>query len=641
MHNKIYELTKLIDEDFAQNIYSDKNRVELACEINSLISENSIVLAQVNPSSGNVKYNALKAKKWIELAEHIGAQAIVFPELYLVGAPIGDYILKFPIIVKECLEWLEILAKFTKNTKVLIGFVESDNNKNMEIYYNSVAVLFDGKIEKIIRKEVLNNIAENNENRYFSSFPSNYENRIISINKKNALILIGDEDIYLDKILKNNTKPDLIINCCAKISRCGKEYYISDKFSKLAKNYSVPYIMVNQVGSSDCLSYDGASRVYYKNGNLTYRANSFNEQFFIADPFNCNGKIYPLPKGSEMPFPQKFSINYEYDLDRTYQSIVQSIRDYFRKNGFERACLGLSGGLDSTICAVLLADALGKENIVGVSMPSQITSSESKNDAKTLAYNLGINYIEMPIKEMFNTTREIFDGIFYKIKNWQNVRYKQSYTNDNIQARTRATILWGISNEFEKCLPIATSDKSEAYMGYATINGDMSGGYAPIADVTKTKLFALADWLNKNRLQKNVIPQSIINKRPGAELAINPNTGKPLLAEEALMPYEFLDEVIWRVENLHQSINDMLNDDFLYEKQNKISIEQKQEWLQKFFRRMTTSIYKSFIMPPFPIIDRYSINKFEYKQAITTTGINFQKTNPEEKLQIFNTLSEV
>jgi NH3-dependent NAD+ synthetase len=173
-------------------------------------------------------------------------------------------------------------------------------------------------------------------------------------------------------------------------------------------------------------------------------------------------------------------------------------------------------------------------------------------------------------------------------------------------------------------------------MGYATINGDMSGGFAPIADVTKTKLFALAKWLNKNREIKNAIPQSIIEKRPGAELAINPKTGKPLLAEEALMPYEFLDEVIWRVENLHQTINDMLDVEFVYERENSLSKEQKTDWLEKFFRRMSYSQYKWTIMAPAPIVDAHSINKAEYSQPIIASGIDYKKTSIEYKKQILN-----
>ena len=190
--------------------------------------------------------------------------------------------------------------------------------------------------------------------------------------------------------------------------------------------------------------------------------------------------------------------------------------------------------------------------------------------------------------------------------------------------------LWGISNEFASCIPIATSDKSELYMGYATINGDMSGGFAPIADVPKTKLFAFARWLNSNREDKNAIPEAVILKKPGAELAIDPKTGKTLNAEDALMPYEFLDEIIWRIENKNESYYDLLQAEFIYEKKNKISKEQKIEWLDKFYRRMSTALYKWSILPPSVIVESRSINKSDYKQPITSSKINYKGVNEEE-----------
>ena len=318
-------------------------------------------------------------------------------------------------------------------------------------------------------------------------------------------------------------------------------------------------------------------------------------------------------------------------MERTYKTLIQGIKDYFGKSGFKRAVLGLSGGLDSTVCAVLLADALGKENVLGISMPSKITSDLSKNDAQILAQNLGIKFSQAPIKEMFETTNNSLQKLFGEIeKNWEG-RYEKSYTPDNIQARSRAMFLWGISNEFASCLPIATSDKSEAYMGYATINGDMSGGYAPIADITKTKLFALAKWMNENRPEKNAIPQSVIEKRPGAELAIDPKTGKPLIAEDALMPYEFLDEIIWRIENKKENYENMLTSEFLYEKTHSVTPEQKKEWLNKFYRRMASALYKKSIMPPYVIVDSPLYN---FKQPITSkiNYNNISQENIREKL---------
>jgi NAD+ synthetase len=332
----------------------------------------------------------------------------------------------------------------------------------------------------------------------------------------------------------------------------------------------------------------------------------------------------------------EFSLDYEPDLERTYKTIVQGIRDYFNKTGFKRAVLGLSGGLDSTVCAVLLADALGKENVFGVSMPSKITTDTSKSDAEQLAKNLGIGFAVAPIKDMVETTSSGLDELFNKVEDSWNCRYKQSYTLDNIQARSRAVILWGISNEFESCLPIATSDKSEAYMGYATINGDMSGGFAPIADVKKTKLFALARWLNKNREEKDVIPESVILKRPGAELAIDPNTGKPLCAEDALMPYEFMDEVIWRIENKKEHYNDLINAEFLYEKMHELPREQKALWLDKFYRRMASAMYKWSIMAPSVSVDKRYIGSSEYRQPITSSHLDYKGKSEEEIARCLN-----
>ena len=654
MEEKIYTLTDKIDKDLEQKKLTEQEKIKLSEELKKLLPQDSIVLAQANPTSGDVKGNALKAMDWIKWAQKLDVSAIVFPELFLIGYPIGDFIDKFPVIVEENIEWLNALAlKVTGKTKVIIGFVEFNKNTQGKKYFNSVAVLCEGKIERIIRKSLLPNYAEFNDYRHFEPSEIDSKNRITKINHKNAGIIVcedgwNDYDFFEKNLYAQDPvqtvveeqHPDFLINCSSSVTRAKKEQLKHNMLSFAAKKHKTPIIYVNQVGSNDSLSFEGASRVYNADGELIAMAKSYQEQFFIVSPTQ-GGKIYPLPNGLEKTLNSQkaFTLDHEPDLERTYLTIVQSIRDYFKKTGFKRAVLGLSGGLDSTVSAVLLADALGKENVFGISMPSKITSSESKNDAKELAQNLGINFTEISIKDMFDSTRSKFDEVFSEIEQKWDCRYKESFTNDNIQARSRALILWGVANEFGSCLPIATSDKSELYMGYATINGDMSGGFAPLADVSKTKLFALAKWMNKNREIKNAIPESIIAKRPGAELAINPKTGKPLLAEEALMPYEFLDEVIWRVENLQQSIGDMLEVEFLHEKHLKEQGEPldkavKLEWLQKFFRRMSTSLYKWTIMPPSPIVDARSINKAEYVQPIISAKINYHKTSFEEKLTL-------
>lgn len=653
MNENIYALTDKIDNDLINGLLNDIEKQSLANEIKQLLPDDAIALAQINPTSGNVKNNALKAFEWIKWAQRLELDAIIFPEMYLIGYPIGDFIDRFPVVVEENIEWLNALAsKITGKTKVIMGFVEFNKTKYGKKYFNSIAVISDGKIESVIRKTLLPNYAEFNDYRHFEPAAVDSLNRITSIGKNKAGIIVCedgwndfdffDKNLYsidpVETVIKEQ-HPNYLINCSSSITRAKKEQLKHNMLSFAAKKHATPIIYVNQVGSNECLSFEGASRVYDKEGKLAAMAKSYAEQFFIVSP-SKGGKIYPLPDGLEKTLNSQkaFTLDHEPDLERTYLTIVQTIRDYFKKTGFKRAVLGLSGGLDSTVSAVLLADAIGAKNVFGISMPSKITSAESKNDARELAQNLGINFAEISIKDMYDSTRAKFDEVFESVENVWDCRYKECFTNDNIQARSRALILWGVANEFQSCLPIATSDKSELYMGYATINGDMSGGFAPLADVSKTKLFALAKWLNKHRAQKNAIPEAIIAKRPGAELAINPKTGKPLLAEEALMPYEFLDEVIWRVENLQQTIGDMMQAEFLHEKHlkeqgNPLSREQKLEWLKKFFRRMSTALYKWSIMPPSPIVDARSINKVEYRHPIIASGINYHKTTYDEKLE--------
>ena len=562
-----------------------------------------IGLTQINSAAGDFEYNAKKIAECIKYAEILNLDMVVFPEFALSGYSFSDMFKRHKFLLSEVKKWLNGLAKITKNTYALVCF--EDNNGS------SAGLLQNGKVIKVITGS-----------------------DCVTVNGKKYGITIGDNEYQ---------KSDVLINCTAIPSRKGSYQMTAEKLLSAAKKYKTPIIHVNSVGAVDNFSFEGASTCVNADGEVFARAKSFEEDFIVVNPKTGYGEIITVPNGmiyrndiSTSSFTLSFTPDYEDDLERTYKTIIQGIRDYFSKCGLKRAVLGLSGGLDSTVCAVLLADALGKENVVGVSMPSKLTSDTSKSDAKQLAGNLGIHFAECSIKPMFDKTTECLEPLFSDVEKVWADRYKKSFTPDNIQARTRASYIWNLSNEFPSCIPIATSDKSEAYMGYATINGDMSGGFAPIADVTKTKLFALAKWLNKNREQKNAIPESVILKKPGAELAIDPKTGKTLNAEDALMPYEFLDEVIWRIENKNESYSDMLNSDFYYEKKNNISKEQKAEWLDKFFRRMSGALYKWSISAPSVIVDSHSINKAEYYQPITSGRVNYKGSTAEEIDSILN-----
>lgn len=623
-------------------------------------------LAQINPIVGDLEYNAKKIVKYIKYAESINLDMVIFPELALMGYPIMDTIERHPFIVEENIKWLNAIAEVTKNTAAIVGFVEPRKQfAEGKRYYNSVAILRNGRIEGIVRKSLLPNYSEFNDYRYmepspvagiqppktlcdFSSDRVAESNMVYELNGIKYGISIC-EDLWNNKDFfdKNLYEKDpiselkkagaeVIINCSASPTRARKEQLKHNMLAFTAFSQKLPLVYVNQVGAIDNISFEGASRGVNKYGDLFARAKSFEEDFIIVNPLKSQGEIEPITKGLEKSLNEQkvFTLEYESDLERTYKTIIQGIRDYFSKCGLKRAVLGLSGGLDSSVCAVLLADALGKDNVFGVSMPSKLTSDESKSDARVLAKNLGIHFAEISIKPMVDTTTECLNGLFKDIElKWKD-RYKKSFTPDNIQARSRAIYLWGISNEFPSCIPIATSDKSELYMGYATINGDMSGGFAPIADVPKTKLFAFARWLNNNRAEKDAIPESVILKKPGAELAIDPKTGKTLNAEDALMPYEFLDEIIWRIENKNESYNDLLNTEFVYENKNPISSELKQEWVNKFYSRMSRALYKWSILPPSVIVESKSINKADYNQPVTSCRINYKGHNEEEIQQI-------
>ncbi len=582
-----------------------------------------IVLAQIDPIAANIAYNAKLIKENIIKAKEINADLIVFPELALLGYPFGDIFTRHVSLIKHQLKELEEIKNLTEGITALVGYVEPHNEKNKKPYYNSVAILQNGKHIDNARKILLPNYSEFNDYRYFESADKTADLFEIKGQKFGLIVCedsFNDKDFFGSPIYKRDPVeeiakkgPDTILNCSYSPSRTRKEKLKHNLFSSLAKKYSVNYVYVNQAGYGDNLSFEGASRIYNPKGELTVRGKYFEEDFIVTEDYK--GIINELPLELEKSFGEikRFNLDYESDLDRTYKSIVCAIKGYFKKTGFKKAVLGLSGGLDSSVCAVLLADALGPENVLGVSMPTKITSQESKNDAKILADNLGINFIESPISQEVSLIKEDLTNVFGKI---DMDKFEKSTTIENVQARLRATTLWSIANEVKGMLPIATSDKSELYIGYATINGDMSGGFAPIADVTKTKLFALADFLNAHREKKNAIPKEILAKPPGAELKLSNDKTRTVTAEEENMPYEFLDEIIWLTENLNYGYEELIKHDFLYEETNPISFEQKDEWIKKFFDKVQKAIFKWHILPPSIVVDSKSINLVEYRHPI-------------------------
>lgn len=528
--------------------------------------DNTIYISQIDTKLGAIEDNFEKVKKNLSKIKDNGL--VIFQQSCLIGYPLFRMLEDYPVLIKKEKEYLKKLESLTKNP-MIIGASDGTyfiHNKKLEKINSNIKI--NGKIFKVISKNELD-----------------FQNTKF------------DDDF------------DILILLISSISRAGSEFYKNEILSSLSKKIKKPIIYINQAGSTDSLSYDGGSRVYNEKGEIFACADFFSEDLMKVDLENIkNNRISELQEKFNQD-KKDFSLDYSWDIERTYLSTIQTLKCYFKKNGFTKAVLGLSGGLDSSVCAALLAAALGGENVIGISMPSKISSKESVSDAQKLASNLGIHFEIIPIKDMVDCGLSAIDKAKFNIN-----KYEKSYTKDNIQARSRATILWGISNKYMGAIPIATCDKSEDYMGYSTVNGDMSGGFSPIGDITKTKAFSLARFINRNG---EIIPSEIILKKPTAELEFDDKKGKFLYAEEALMPYEFLDEVIWYFENFHLNITELMKIEFAYEQKNKITSSQKTEWLQKFFKRIQGALYKWSITPSFPITDKHSLTSLDGHHPIT------------------------
>jgi NAD+ synthase (glutamine-hydrolysing) len=626
---------------------------------------------QFNPIVGAVARNAKLIKKAILLADAIGLDLLVLPEMALMGYPLKDLIIRFPHLVDQGVEALHDLALATYHTRVILGFVEPRKLSLTEgealigkPYYISAAVLGNRKIQGVVRKSYLPTYQDYDDARTIepASQPGIYrpawvkqrypyandtlENGLLTIHGFNVGITIC-EDLWNQAnfntthytnpaecpILAYLSQPELDwhINVSASVSRAGKEAQKQTMLQAIVEQTQRPLLYVNAVGGQDECIFDGASRLFSEAGDLLGRCKAFAQQLTIfqltKETDSAWNQVNSLPAGMEKSlYPTavsadcSFSSTQTEDLARTYQALILGIQDYFKKTGFTKAVLGLSGGLDSAVTAVLLANALGAENVFGFSFPSQLTPQTNQSDAEKLAKNLGIGFDTCAIATI---TQEFLTPLETTIAKaveplWGNAS-QQSFAKDNVQAMSRATMLRLVSNNYN-ALPIATSDKSELYMGYATINGDLSGALAPLGDVCKTKLRLLATWLNDNGKTKNAMPRSIIERPSGADLAVNPQTGALLTAEEALMPYVFLDEIIWRIEVLQQPFEDQLIAVFEYEQAHPLSYDEKRAWLEKFFQRMQFAVFKWQISPPILIVDGYgSLAKTAYRHPILAT----------------------
>ena len=479
----------------------------------------SIALAQVNPIVGDLEGNSALIKNFTKKAHELGASLVVFPEMVLTGYPIEDLSLRksFQDASKIALEKLatDLKNQGLADIYLIVGYLDATGEKNTlgvpaGSPENAAAIIHNGQVIKKYVKHHLPNYGVFDEYRYF--VPGE-ESCSIDIDG-NKISLAICEDIWQDggpitEISKQNT--DLLIVINGSPFEHGKDDVRLQLLQKRVKQINAPIAYVNMVGGQDELVFDGDSIVVNKDGNIAARASQFVEELIIFE-FDKNNEI----KSSVVR-------NRSDDLEEVYQALVVGLRDYVLKNNMESVVLGLSGGIDSALVAAIAVDALGGENVYGVSMPSQYSSEHSKNDAKELAKNLNMNYRTVEIKPFFDS--------------FQNSLHLTKLAEENLQARLRGITLMGISNQ-EGHLVLATGNKSELAVGYSTIYGDAVGGFAPIKDVPKTLVWELAKWRNKQTTNP-FIPESSITKAPSAEL----RPGQ--FDTDSLPDYEKLDPLIF------------------------------------------------------------------------------------------------
>ena len=451
-----------------------------------------ISLCQINPTVGAIDRNVDLIMKWYQKAVAAGSELTVFPELALVGYPPQDLLLRRRFLDKAEMALKSIAEKTT--VPMIIGNPLRENGE----LYNCAFVCSNGEITGHYKKRLLPTYDVFDEDRYFTSGESM---EVIEVRFGDSLVKIGmqicedlwDEDYAcnLAKLLKEKGA-EYIVNISASPYRVGRLADRSKLIVSKVTETALPFFYCNIVGAQDELIFDGQSLAYDGKGNLIGQGSAFEEDIVLVDLEN----------------PAPIQLKTSGREQKIYNALVLGVRDYFRKTGYKKAVLGLSGGIDSSLTGCIAVDALGPNNVHGVSMPSRYSSDHSRNDAKTLAKNLGIDYrtisIESIIGEFDESLEESFNGT------------EPGVAEENIQARVRGSLLMALSNKFN-WLVLSTGNKTELAMGYCTLYGDMNGGLAVISDLSKTDVYALSRWVNEEAGSER-IPVNSIEKPPSAEL---------------------------------------------------------------------------------------------------------------------------
>ncbi|HOP85006.1 MAG TPA: NAD+ synthase [Syntrophorhabdaceae bacterium] len=499
-----------------------------------------IAIGQINLIVGDLEGNYKKIKENIEMAKSLDVDIIAFPELAITGCPPEDLLLKTKFI-DDNLKFLNKLAMDVYDIVAVVGFVDKRDGR----IFNAASIIYNGNIKGVFHKMFLTNQGVFDERRYFTpgtkTYVANYAGLLFGVNIS--------EDIWHRNgpvAIQAASGATLIINISASPYYVGKINLREKVISRASQENSVFVVYANLVGGQDEIIYDGQSFVMDKKGKIIAKAMAFKEDLLIVDLLEeeliqieseKDGKTKKRVTGhidisSEIKNKKKIKL---IELERhyisteeeeVYNALILGLSDYTKKNGFKKVVLGISGGIDSALVATIAVDALGRENVTGLFMPSRFTSDESLRDAVELASNLHINLIKVPIDEIYESYLRTLEPFFKGLK--------MDITEENIQARIRGNILMAFSNKFG-WLVLTTGNKSEMSVGYATLYGDMAGGFAVLKDVPKTMVYKLGTYRNSI---SPVIPENIMKKEPTAELRPNQKD------TDTLPPYEKLDPII-------------------------------------------------------------------------------------------------
>jgi NAD+ synthase (glutamine-hydrolysing) len=495
--------------------------------------------AQLNLTVGDITGNEELIGSAIGRASEAGADVLLLPELAISGYPPEDLVLRRDF-VEANIAALRRLARMSLQVTTVVGFLDFASgpargaaDAGSRDVANAAAVLADGEVKGVYHKVLLPNYGVFDEDRYFSM--GTEPDRIWGVDGVPVGVSVC-EDIWLPdgpSMQQAERGAQVLLNINASPFHRGKAMEREEMLAARARAGGAAVVYLNLIGGQDELVFDGASVVIARDGTLIHRSPQFEEDFFVVD----------VPLGDESAEVGSIAPLLE-PTEEVYQALTIGLRDYCAKNGFEGVVIGLSGGIDSSLTAAIAADALGPESVWGVAMPSRFSSQHSIDDARALAGNLGIRFDVIPIEGVFTAHLEALSDVF--------AGTESGVAEENLQARARGATLMAISNKHGPMV-VATGNKSEMAAGYATLYGDMVGGYSVLKDVFKGLVYELARWRNKD---DEVIPQNTIDKAPSAELRPNQRDS------DSLPPYEVLDAILERYVEADMGVAEIVADGY-------------------------------------------------------------------------------